>query len=268
MEYYVAMPFIGLSALSSFLIVITSFVYPQLRTSHPHNFIFILCLLNFLWNFVSLIPYQIFKTHQFCIAQGFLNQFFNLSGLLWTAFISLENYSVCCKGRYKESYGFYKILIRILVLSAISAFIPLVFNDFGVSQGWCWIEDLNKENYLKIALMRFFCFYLFVYIVLIWNAFCCVKVHSRQKIAVGFDEVKRLRLYPMVLIVCYLPITIISFMDGIVDVPIEFVAFSSCAFMSEGFLNVIVYALDKDFKRIVLGKRKQSALNSGFEIIP
>jgi hypothetical protein len=71
----------------------------------------------------------------------------------------------------------------------------------------------------------------------------------------------------MILVVCYLPITIISFLDGVVEVPIEFVIFSSCAFMSEGFLNVIVYALDKNFKRVVLGKRKQSGLNSGFEII-
>ncbi|OMJ70610.1 hypothetical protein SteCoe_31381 [Stentor coeruleus] len=253
-QYAAVSPFMALSTISSLMMIILSITNANLRQRYPFQLIFILAILDFLWSLVSLIPVELFENRVFCSLQGALNQLFNMSDLLWTAFMSFELYNVVYKDMPKLMYGYIKPLIFILIISTITALIPWTLDVYKLAGAWCWINKSKGPRKLENLLLRILLFYGVAWIVMIWNTFVSVKLYFKLKYRFSRENksiVNKLAFYPLILFICYCPITISRIFEEAVEIPLWFHIFSECMMMIEGILNMIVYGFTDEVKVII-----------------
>lgn len=251
-EYYIVFPFIALTTISSLIMIILPIFNLQLRNYYPFQLIIVLAILDFLWNCASLISVEAIKSNTYCNWQAAFIQIFNLSDILWTAFLSFEMYNVVYKEMPKLMYGYIKPLICILVLSSISSIIPLILQAYGHSGAWCFINN-PKSSRDEILILRITMFYGPVWIVISWNIFVSVKVYLKMKHYFNSENqyiVNKLVYYPLILLICYTPITISRVFNSIFDSQ-SFNIFAECVLMTEGVLNMIVYGLSKEVRLVI-----------------
>lgn len=262
MDYNIQAPFAALSSASCLIIICISATKKKLYLTHPYQFVFVLAILDFFWSTVCLIPYPKIKTNSFCQFQGFMNQFFNIAQILWTGFISLETYSVAYRRRIKLLYGFYRPLLLILFISGILASIPLGLNAYGEVHGWCWIGNQDDDKKYKDLFLRIFCFTIIMISVFFWNSYVNFLVYYKLRpifAETNFREIRRLRVYPIIMLICYFPIIICAF---VIDDSVYYegiITTANCIFISEGFLNCLAYACTSNFWRAV---RKDSYIDN------
>jgi hypothetical protein len=232
--------------------IILPIVNSRLRNCYPFQLIIILAILDFLWNCACLISSEAINSDTYCNWQAAFIQIFNLSDILWTAFLSFEMYNVVYKEMPKLMYGYIKPLICILALSSISSILPLILHAYGQSGAWCWI---NKPKYSKseILILRITMLYGPVWIVITWNIFVSVKVYLKMKNYFNSENkyiVNKLVYYPLILLICYTPITISRVFNNIF-ISQSFDVFAECILMTEGVLNMIVYGLSKEVRLVI-----------------
>lgn len=190
-----------------------------------------------------------------------MNQFFNIAQILWTGFISLETYSVAYQQRIKLLYGFYRPLLLILFISGILALIPLSLNAYGEVHGWCWIGYKDDDEKYQNLFLRIFCYTIIIIIVFIWNSYVNFLVYYKLRpafIESNFREIRRLRIYPIIMLICYFPILVCTF---VIDNSIYYeglITTANCIFISEGFWNCLAYSCTSNFWKTV---RKDSYIN-------
>ncbi|OMJ84826.1 hypothetical protein SteCoe_14017 [Stentor coeruleus] len=250
MKYEIAAPFAALSSISCATIIILSIRYSTLRKTHPYNFVYVLAILDFFWVTICLIPYKNFPNTNFCMIQGFLNQFFNNAQMIWTGFISLETYNVAYRRKIKLLYGFNRPFYLIMGICLILAIIPLCFDSYKEVYSWCWIGLPNDNNYWLMFYLRLFCYFLVLLIIFLWNFYVnfLVYYHLRKHfVGKNYKEIRRLRIYPIIMIICYSPLTLVNFIANDSDISKIFLIIANCMFISAGFLNSLAYGCTSNF---------------------
>lgn len=207
----------------------------------------------------------------YCIAQSILTTFGSTSGLLWTTIIAICLYCVVIK-KLNNISNYHKHMLLIgYILPLILTFLPETTNSYGEQFGWCWIK---QDSYG--ILWRICGFYTIMFLVLIINIYCYYKIikdisNDLILLAKGPHEISekhklfnRFKLYPMIIIICYLPLFIKRLYELIDNNTIFWLTIVSGFSTSIiGLLNSIVYGFTDNVKETILDTfRKNSVTRS------
>lgn len=203
----------------------------------PYSFKYLaLAYFDILISISVLIPTPIVKSALLCTIQGFLLQFLPLAEVIWTAFITAELAGATWTGfKYFRSYK--KALAINILISFFCGLVPIFINRYTQIGGWCSVQDFFLSAFL---------FYAIVWIVQVWNILLMAfSIRKSEKENTGGDVgkqlKKRLRRYPLILVICYAPLTLTRLMMVFFNVP-KFVFTMACfTFRLLGLLNTIVY---------------------------
>jgi hypothetical protein len=202
----------GLSILGGLLIVGSSCAF-KLLDSYTFRLVTYLSLVDI---FISsstfhsgfLIPNSL--SHELCLLQAMLQNYSQLASLFFTGLISYSLYEMIVKDNaYIIKQETYTVSICFL-LPAIVTPLPLFTNSYGDAQGWCWITyDRTIINYFWTV----FQFYGPLFILFLMNIYFYIRIYRKIRnekeryddLKVVVRMMKRLKLYPLILIVCFGP---------------------------------------------------------------
>ena len=233
------------------IFIISAYIWLKSIRSFAFKLVFFMSISDIIHSISLLLPPQGLS----CQVQGFLLQYSAISSVLWTLNIAFALYVTALKGERDPARYQTRFLILGYIIPLLLALVPLFLDAYNEAAGWCWI---NSSFSVDLAL-RLFCFYFIVWTVIPFNLFAYIKVIYKIKQEYGgFIEyqntnnamIKRLSLYPIVLIVCYLPITIKRTLEigGGDLIPFWFTCVSAFGISITGFVNSIVYGLSGPVK--------------------
>jgi len=169
---------------------------------------FIYCIAHFFSNNEYLdIPID---SGTLCTIQGFLVNFGMVSSFMWAMVIAWTLFATVVLIKPEVQSKFWIYCIYGYAIPLLTSIIPLITDNYGPVGYRCWISLEN--NLTKGKVLRFVLFYIPLWIVVVFNSISYYKViKSLKQYAVGKPEkrfIRRLRVYPLILIVCYLCLSI------------------------------------------------------------
>ncbi|OMJ92178.1 hypothetical protein SteCoe_5172 [Stentor coeruleus] len=238
------------SVMGSLFILIIYVKYPNLQC-FAFRLVVYLSLFNFFESSSQLIPsYKI--DPKMCLYQSMLNQFFGLCNILWTGFICLILYFQICEIQSNFVRNEKLYLLLTLLISSISIIIPVSFSSFGYVGGNCWIKEHELGN-----LFRFVFFFIPAWTVIALITIIYIKIiRTVQRESLLITEmtissnrvISKLKMYPIVMIVGFLPLTVYRIFEVFIDPPIWLYAASIGFYTCIGFMNAVVYGLNEAVK--------------------
>lgn len=242
----------------------------SLRISKEHIHVVILLSFYTLLCMSSLIPSTVepdpLNPGPACIIQGCLIQFFSLSGILWTGYIALYRLYDTIYNRSLKNYFF--PLILIMLFSLFTAIFPVLINsdDYMQDSCWCWYGgngyylkkkknqdsiDLNKEH--RITMYKFLFFYGIAWIVIAWIIFVFVYlIRELRKRRVEERRFSFYKYFPIILVVCFIPLTIARSFS---IVNIGYSIFAAFVMRLLGFFNALAYGFNPEIKALIRARR-------------
>lgn len=252
----------SLSIVGSSFIIASYLVFPGLRT-FPFKLVVYLSISD--W-FASLayglgmigVKPQVCSTEFFCYVSAQMSQFFDVATFLWISAIAFNVFQVMVrkKGRavehYERSYHFF-----VWGVSLVSMLIPGFIGAFGDAGLWCWITPSHPMT-------QFFCYYLLLILVFIFNMIVLVWVGlALRNDASSQTNTVTIRLLSYILV--FFVIRIWSVTDRIIDYatgqPVLALAMLHSFFSPlQGFCNAVVYGMNRQ----VLNEWRYSQLYARF----
>lgn len=177
--------------------------------------------------------------------------FASLASIIWTGIIALTLYLSVVKDRLDVDQHFRLFFLVTVSLALLGALLPLTTNSFGPGDGWCWIQETGEmtETIWSLAL-----FYIPLWLIFIANIFIYIRVimvineemgDLREQSLLRRELVRRLIIYPMILLLCFLPVTVKRIYEFIHQCsPFELFYVSGFFASSVGFCNSIAYGFN------------------------
>lgn len=250
----------GFSAFGSILVIFIHLKYKL--TSKSDVSVLILQSFDLFESIITLIPAVSINNHKLCQIQAVLVQFVTLSGILWTACIGLIIRDVVTN-KTNSLITIPSAFIIVAIFSSITALIPLIFNAYGPSGLYCWISfsDSSAKSNLLSTLLSMLLFYLFTWIVIVFCFYIYKQIIDKRNELTGISNKKnsyatRLRLYPIVLALFTIPITICRLLECFSVTP-PFWFFASACFIIRmiGFANSLIYGLTPRVQNLISNSR-------------
>ncbi|OMJ88257.1 hypothetical protein SteCoe_9842 [Stentor coeruleus] len=249
-----------LSLLGCTFILFLYYKYKSLQ-GQAYKLISILAIIDIFHCIAFMIPtYNEDIQSTRCICQAISITAITLASILWTFVISVFLYiGVVKKKSYEDKI--FKVLFICIVLCLIVAFIPPLvsgFHNFTNKSGWCWIKD---------ECLKFFVLYLPLWLVIITNTGIYMVVIKHLKLAsdmhpelkhLGISMIRKLRMYPIILIISFLPVTmyrIFEFFKADDDKNETFIIVAGMFTCLNGFFNAIVYGCTKNVRNVLTSRR-------------
>jgi len=231
----------SISMMGSLFIIVMYLAYKDLR-----KFAFKLVVMLSLCDVILGIGNYLGDGNQdniLCRIQAFIIQFGSISGVFWTAVIAYSIWEVILRqppssnieGKLKKFH------IVVWSSSLFLSILPFFTNSYGDADGWCWISKYRNHSSVWGTVWRMGCFYIplwitIVFIVIIYKK--TLRVLDRSA-----ETFKRMRWYPMVLVVTYFFATVDRvwqmFREANYTLSMFRVLFVSLA----GLFNVLIYGL-------------------------
>lgn len=142
--------------------------------------------------------------------------------------------------------------------------LPFSTLSYGDTGGWCWIKGTTTAG----SLWRFFQFYIWMWVAVIYNFYVFMNIDKKLKEFAASAEggsaasggmARRLRLYPMVLVICHS----VGFISAIYEIfgpkanPFFVVNVIQIIFSSSlGLANAVVYGFTPEIKDRICGGNK------------
>jgi len=176
-----------------------------------------------------------------CHLQGFIIEFGSISGVFWTAVIAYSIREVVLLQPRNLNIEDKMKTFHIVVWSSsfILSIVPFFSNSYGDADGWCWISKYGDHSVFWGTFWRMVCFY-----VPLWITIVFIIIIYRRTLRVlerSAESFRRMRWYPMVLIITYFFATVDRvwqlFRDANYELCMCRVLFVSLA----GFFNVLIY---------------------------
>lgn len=258
-----------LSLLSSISIILIYIFYKSLRT---FSFQLIVCMS--ISDIIRAVGFELSPNNDItCKVQGILTNFGGLSSIIWSSIIAYSMYAVIVLENINiRKYRFYFVIAAYLV-PMILTLLPLSTNSVGPAEGWCWFKNDEYEYIWRIG-----SFYALLIIAISFNCFCYYKVikdvnddldmlkESSHEVSTKSSFLKRLNYYPVVLIICYLPVLVKRLYELSTDSSIYWLTLLSAITTSTiGFFNAIVYGFTEHVKETIFStcrKRRSSVVDS------
>ena len=248
----------GISASSCLSMLYLYHHSPLISRLDSAKHIYILQLLDMLLSLFVIIPAPILKNDAICNFQAFGLEFCTVSGVLWTGFISFEFYMrFYLQGRF-HCITMNKALIFCLGIGLLVASMPLTFDGYSNVGTWCAVKVTKDMSPPEHAFV-YGAIYGIIWVTMSWNIFMYIIVINKYK-KIQFERpsdlflVTRLKLYPIVLFVCYLPITISRILQSAGEVSDLFELVASFLLRLLGFGNAVVYGYSPEIKKILLNR--------------
>jgi len=182
-----------------------------------------------------------------CRTQGFLKTFGGVASLLWVGFMAFTINLIILQKLMNLNF-----LMRIYHMiswttAGIAAFLPLAFNAYQPTGGWCWIS----KNGIG-AVLRWTSFYAILWFLFLWISYvyiylwCYVKGLPHQD---GLPRsVSRLWIYPVILLICYGPASVRRVWEIIGTPPFWLAVLHICFGSLHGTLNALAYGRNEDVR--------------------
>lgn len=230
------------------------FLYYKARELRVYAFKLVVCLatLDLFKSLTMIIPtYSSDSQDFFCVFQACAYQFFTIGGFLLTLLMAVSLY-LCIFRNFQDIEKYNKVFFVCIILASTCATVPVfAFHVWGRVNYWCWVS----KDYL---MFRILIFYGPLWIENISNVFLYYRVVDKLKDE-NF-EIYRLRFYPLILVVCYLPATLTRVLEAFdVDVPLFLILLTGFCDGILGLVNCMAYGLTKHVKnhvRKLMVKRK------------
>lgn len=139
---------------------------------------------------------------------------------------------------------------------------------YDLSLAWCWIYQVNNSEateYPVEIVLRLVSQYIPLFIVIVYNSYQYFRVLKYLKLAdipnsyVKNSLTRKLKLYPIILVVCQLPIIFVRFSSFGLTLDWHYVAVAGAASSIHGFFNSIAYGLTYEVKaKLKIIQRKPS----------
>ncbi|OMJ67236.1 hypothetical protein SteCoe_35654 [Stentor coeruleus] len=237
----------SLSILSCLLILSIYILAKNLRI-YAFKLVSILCIIDILKSLSMILPtYSLNSSDSMCKIQGIFVQFFTLASFMMTFITGLALYMcIYIRNDYiSKANWFFGIIV--FIFPFIGTLLPWYYNMFEKDRVWCWV---GRDP----IFWRIITFYgplwllnginLWIYIKIIR------KINEREH-----GSIKRLRIYPLILVLCYLPATIertfemVSYGDSIIMIIMMGVGDGLL-----GLANAICYGFTDHVKNYVFEK--------------
>ena len=245
--YYLVFPFCIIGALSNMLVIIAFIRNSEVAKVYEYQFILVFSVFDSFTTLSSLLPSLLYPENSIiCTMQGVIIQISSLSGILWIGLIAVAILKELVLLKPRFSSGFFKPLLTIVSISALSSVLPIIFNAYKISGNWCWFENPGEHHKTRDYLLRFLLFYIFVWSVIIFNFIVTIAVWYKLKKETIFDFVgnrlvNRLKWYPWVLAICYIPLTVVRISEGMGSMPAGFQVFSGIMLRLISLFNAIIF---------------------------
>ena len=240
---------------STFIILLYLFHRP-LQT-FPFKLISILSIFDFFNTIGFMIPtYNASSSQIICKLQAIIINFFTLGSILWSAVIAISLYMIALKSKLYVQKYLQLYLIIIVILCIADTIVPYLLDSYGKVEGWCWITQRTAAN--RDIFQRYLLFFVPLWLVVICNVSLYLVIASRLRKSRETSEninnrislSKKLKYYPLILIVCYLPYTVkgaLELFDHILseDMVYYFTIIAGISRGINGILNAVVYGLTK-----------------------
>lgn len=190
----------------------------------------------------------------FCYIAAVVDTYCALASVLWTSVIAWSMYITVVKGREDieslEKYFHLYCWGVPLVMTPL----PFTTESYGEAQGWCWIAASQGSLWLG-TMWRVLAFYGPLWLVVPFNIYSyarvirAIRVHSgsalSESVQVRNTIIRRLRFYPIVLLICFTPVTIKRIYDFIdpTEANIYLGIVSASMMCLNGLCNALVYGL-------------------------
>ena len=239
------------------LFVMSAFIAFKSIRSFSFQLVFFMTIADFLHSICLMLPPH---QHLWCQVQAFVLQFTAISSILWSSFIAFALYDSVVLENVKPERFIRKYLIFGYILPMIIAIVPAALDEYGYSEGWCWIKG---SFYYKLTL-RILCFYVFIWAVMVFNVSVyirvIIKLRQEFKNIIEYQSehrmlTRRLSMYPLILVITYTPISFKRTFEIFDDSTLPFwvTCLAAIGISITGFLNALVYGLTGPVKTALHG---------------
>jgi cAMP receptor-like G-protein coupled receptor len=92
-----------------------------------------------------------------CTFQGLIQQFFQLSVVLWTGAISYLLYNIAVTQRVLSDETFLRRKMHMTVwgIATVLSLLPFTTNSYGSTGAWCWIRQVVLVDVVRCCNIRF-----------------------------------------------------------------------------------------------------------------
>lgn len=240
-----------ISVIACLSIIFLYYKAKELRV-YAFKLVVILATLDMLKSLTMIIPtYSSDSQDVSCAFQACAYQFFTVGGFLLTLLMAVSLY-LCIIRNFQDIERYSKVFFACIFLASVCATVPVfVFRIWGRVNYWCWV---SKEY----TMFRILIFYGPLWVENSLNVYLYYQVVSKLKDE-NF-EIYRLRFYPVILVVCYLPATVARVLEAFgVGVPLFLVLLTGFFDGILGLVNCMAYGFTKHVKNYVrrmVAKRK------------
>jgi hypothetical protein len=193
-----------------------------------------------------------------CYTQALLIQYFELSSMLWSVSIAWTLYQAFIKENVEYSamriqQHMKKYCLVCFGIPTVMTILPFFTMSYGDSGGWCWIRS-NNGGYVD-DIWRFVTWYIPLLAGITFNCYVYYQIQKKLKLmfqsadgetpASSSSTLKRMKFYPLVLIICNAP--------GAINALYMLVSGANFVFWlnilhiigaaSQGYMNAAVYGL-------------------------
>lgn len=251
------------SLLGSLFVILVYISFMEIRV-FAFRLVVYLSICNFFYCAAVLIgPIQ--ESQSLCIVQALLISYFGLASIVWNFIIAYVQYSALLKNTYLENYE-YRLLALGHGYPILWTLLPLTTKSYGqTSLGLCWISlNYNTSAGNAWQMVQFY-IPLWISCICILYYFRRVRIASKglmRQFSMTDSEnirkaklISRLKYYPLLLILNWLPASINRFAifgaenDPYFGLHIVHVLFGSL----NGLCNAIVFGMNYNVKRAVKG---------------
>ena len=189
-------------------------------------------------NLVSFLPGVVFPLNGLCQAQGVLIQTFTLAAIIWTGLIAGVSLTAVIK-QVVHQINIVRYLVGVLTFSSFTAVIAFSWHDTelysGTAGAWCWFPTVLYGE-------KFGLYYGIAWAIIILCNFTYCYIWSLTRHNVGSSyEIWKLKYYPIVLLVTFIPVTLSRILESWVKLPLEYRLWAAVFVRLLGFFNSLVY---------------------------
>lgn len=204
--------------------------------------------------------YSLGSNDVFCQSQSIVYEFFTFLSFLLTLVMSVSLYACVVKNCEKIESFHVVSMGTVGSLAVISTAVGAFWGVYGRANYWCWIK-------IEETMWRYLLFYGPLWLVNIVNLIIYYKVI--KTLAFTSSPLKRLRIYPIILILCYIPGTIFRTIEAFQITPPFPLILSTC--IGDGLLglfNSLCYGYTEPVKNFLISKFCHNKTHSAQELLP
>lgn len=208
----------GLSAITCFYYVISYMIfYKEFKSKIIYNVLYYYFLSNCLASIGSIVglPHD---TDFWCWFEGLVTNIFVLSAILWTIVLTYLLFTIIYGMKYRINFLTHLICWGIPLLVT---FLPLMNSTYAPpgGQGLCWVATTDDSPEWASSTWFWVSFYIWIWIalivIIILTLLMVIKLIRSVKSASTMKNfkkaIKTLFGYPLIILVCYLPSTILDY---------------------------------------------------------